>query len=268
MKHYVFHLFSVILLIVFLLITLDLVRNKQEASKRFDELTQKKAAVEELADRERTENAARTEAAEQAREKERAESTAKIAGLEAENKDFQGKLAMLEESVSEMERRFQLVSARDVKMLGLAFEQTPRSDADAATAVTLADSLKSPSPDAFKSGQLYHVTLTVTMQAALRNCVVVDMLPAGLEIENQDLRTSAKVKPAPGAAGRELFPNHVEPRDDRLLIFADVPAAPCRYTYLVRAVAPGKFALPAVEIGSMYDPTTLSRHGAGTITVK
>ena len=151
MKHYVFHLFSVILLIVFLLITLDLVRNKQEASKRFDELTQKKAAVEELADKERAENAARTEAAEQAREKERAENTAKIAGLEAENKDLQGKLAMLEESVSEMERRFQLVSARDVKMLGLAFEQTPRSDADAATAVTLADSLKSPSPDAFKS---------------------------------------------------------------------------------------------------------------------
>ena len=124
-------------------------------------------------------------------------------------------------------------------------------------------------PDAFKSGELYHVTLTVAPRAALRNCVIVDMLPAGLEIENQDLRTSAKVKPAPGAAAaRELFPNHVEPRDDRLLIFADVPAEACRYTYLVRAVAPGEFALPAVEIDSMYDPATMSRHGAGTITVK
>ena len=133
MKHFVFHLISVILLIVLFLITLDLARAKQVSQKEIDELT-KKSTV-----------------AEQALEKERAEYTAKAAKIEAENKDLQEKLAILEESVAEMGRRFQVVSARDVKMLGLTFEQTPRTDDDAAAAVTLADSVKGATPADFKT---------------------------------------------------------------------------------------------------------------------
>ena len=133
MKHFVFHLISVILLIVLFLITLDLTRAQQVSKKEIGELTEKCAA------------------AEQTLEKERAENTAKAARIEAENRDLQDKLAILEESVAEMGRRFQIVSARDVKMLGLAFEQTPRSDDDAATAVTLADSVKGAAPADFKT---------------------------------------------------------------------------------------------------------------------
>ena len=151
MKHYLFHLLSVILLIVLFLVILDLVRAKQEKSKQIDKLTQEKADTETLLGKEREENKLLLE-------KERAENNqilekerSGLTRLEAENKDLQGKLAILEESVAEMGRRFQVVSARDVKMLGLTFEQTPRSDADAATAVTLADSLKTPSPAEFKT---------------------------------------------------------------------------------------------------------------------
>lgn len=50
-----------------------------------------------------------------------------------------------------MGRSFQVVSARDVKMLGLTFEQTPRSDADAAAAVDLADSVKDATPETFRT---------------------------------------------------------------------------------------------------------------------
>ena len=154
MKHYLFHLISVILLIVLFLVVLDLVRAKQESSKKIDELSQKKADTEQLLDKERSENKQLLEKertdSKQLLEKERTDSSAKIARLEAENKDLQGKLAILEESVAEMGRRFQIVSARDVKMLGLTFEQTPRSDADAAAAVSFADTLKNPSPAAFK----------------------------------------------------------------------------------------------------------------------
>lgn len=132
MKHYIFHLLSVVLLIILFLVVLDLARDKQGAEKAAGEFEAKYAASEKTLEQERTENAA------------------KNAGLEAENKDLQGKLDILETSISEMERRFQVVSARDVKMLGLTFEQTPRSDADAATAMTLADSLKAPTPAAFK----------------------------------------------------------------------------------------------------------------------
>ena len=132
MKHVVFHLISVVLLTVLFLIVLGLVRGKQGATKQAGEFEAKYAAAEKTLEQERTEN------------------TAKNAALEAENKDLQERIAILEESISELGRRFQIVSARDVKMLGLALEQTPRSDADAATAMTLADSLKDPAPAAFK----------------------------------------------------------------------------------------------------------------------
>lgn len=145
MKHYLFHLISVILLIVLFLITLDLVRGKQKEARMLDEVAKQKADTEMLLEKERAAN-------KQLLEQEHTESTAKITRLEAENGDLQGKLAMLEESVAEMGRRFQIVSARDVKMLGMTFEQTPRSDNDAATAIALADSLKKPvTPADFKA---------------------------------------------------------------------------------------------------------------------
>jgi len=128
-----FHLISVVFLIILFLVALDLSRDKQDMQKRIDGLSEKSAASEQLL------------------EKERAETAAKSARLEAGNKDLQEKLDILEQSIAEMGRRFQVVSARDVKMLGLTFEQTPRSDADAATAVTLADSVKDAAPASFKT---------------------------------------------------------------------------------------------------------------------
>ena len=56
MTHYLFHVISVILLIVLFLVVLDLVRAKQESSKKIDELSQKKADTEQLLDKERSEN--------------------------------------------------------------------------------------------------------------------------------------------------------------------------------------------------------------------
>lgn len=140
MKHFVFHLISVILLIVLFLITLDLTRAKQVSQKEIDELTKKYAATEQTLEKERADAAAKAEKA-----------SADNTRIEAEKKDLQEKLAILEESVSEMGRSFQVVSARDVKMLGLTFEQTPRSDADAAAAVDLADSVKDATPETFRT---------------------------------------------------------------------------------------------------------------------
>ena len=151
MKHFVFHLISVILLIVLFLITLDLTRAKQTAQKEIDELTKKCAAAEQTLEKERLDASAKIAQTEKKAAIAAAENADRTARLEAEKKDLQEKLAILEESVAEMGRRFQIVSARDVKMLGLTFEQTPRSDNDAATAVTLADSAKDATPATFKT---------------------------------------------------------------------------------------------------------------------
>jgi len=159
MKHFVFHLISVILLIVLFLITLDLTRAKQISQKEIDELTKKCAAAEQTLEKERVDAAAKEEKA-----------SADNARIEAEKKDLQDKLAILEESVSEMGRSFQVVSARDVKMLGLTFEQTPRTDADAAAAIELADSVKDATPETFKTA----VEATLAPRIAVTRELVLD----------------------------------------------------------------------------------------------
>lgn len=189
MKHYFFHLISVILLIVLFLIALDLVRDRQKDAKMLDEAIKQKADTEMLLDKERGEN-------KQLLEREHTENTAKIAQLEAENGDLQGKLAMLEESVAEMGRRFQIMSARDVKMLGLTFEQTPRSDTDAATAIALVDSLKKPvTPAAFREAAelTFEPLLTASHELVLddNSGYVVDPVAAIVETAAKAANLSA-----------------------------------------------------------------------------
>ena len=95
--------------------------------------------------------------------------------------------------------------------------------------------------------------------------VISDLLPAGLEIENPDLRGSAEI--GAGEDEKRLAVRHVERRDDRMLIFCDAVEGTGAYSYVVRAVTCGKFALPAVEAECMYDPGIYSVHGAGSIEV-
>jgi len=116
-----------------------------------------------------------------------------------------------------------------------------------------------------KQGELYRVVLTVETRRRLQNVVVTDLLPAGLEIENPDLRGSATT--ATGTSSSWCV-GHVERRDDRLLVFGDLSEGKGSYAYAVRAVTAGTFALPAVEAACMYDPGAYSVHGAGTLTVK
>jgi hypothetical protein len=140
-----------------------------------------------------------------------------------------------------------------------------------------------------RQGQLLVVELTVVARDAIENVVISDLLPAGLEIENPVLQTRARdvpALPAPavssglmdlfspddGAASREraceLHPENVQMRDDRLLVFTDLPSGePRYYRYVVRAVTVGTFALPAVSARCMYDPARESRYGAGHVRI-
>ncbi len=114
-------------------------------------------------------------------------------------------------------------------------------------------------------GRLYRIKLTVKSQRALENLVITDLLPAGLEIENPDLRGSARLNT--GTTQGHWRVRHVERRDDRMLIFADIWYWTGEYNYVVRAVTCGKFTLPAVDAACMYDPGVYSVHGAGKLEV-
>ncbi|MDB5320668.1 MAG: alpha-2-macroglobulin domain protein, partial [Phycisphaerales bacterium] len=126
-----------------------------------------------------------------------------------------------------------------------------------------------------QSGDLVLVELTVEASAAQRNLVIEDLLPAGLEIENSRLETTASL--ATGNAKRsskdvrdELREARLDVRDDRMIVFGHLAEnGLARHVYAARAVVPGTFVLPPVRVECMYDPGTSSLWGpGGTLEVK
>jgi uncharacterized protein YfaS (alpha-2-macroglobulin family) len=125
------------------------------------------------------------------------------------------------------------------------------------------------------SGQLVKVEITIEAPANRPNLVIEDMLPAGLEIENARLETTAKSDDAQStdttaAAAIPAFSiDQTDIRDDRVSFMGAMPdsgKATCEY--LARAVTPGVFVIPPVRAEAMYDIATNGISGAGgTFTV-
>ncbi len=100
--------------------------------------------------------------------------------------------------------------------------------------------------------------------------LVVDLLPAGLEIENP--RLGGEVDPEGLGVRLDLSATQfVERRDDRFVAAIDVPAGGSRrfaVAYLARAVTPGSFVQPAAFVEDMYQPRFNARTVMGRITVQ
>ncbi|UEM04467.1 alpha-2-macroglobulin family protein [Skermanella rosea] len=99
--------------------------------------------------------------------------------------------------------------------------------------------------------------------------LVVDMLPAGLEIENVRLADSGQLGDL-SWLGALSAANHVEFRDDRFVAELDLtPDRPTfRLVYLARAVVPGDYALPGAFVEDMYSPNLFARGPAGRMVVR
>lgn len=102
-------------------------------------------------------------------------------------------------------------------------------------------------------GKLIVVSVTLEPQSGreLDNIVVVDMLPAGFEIENPRLRTRGSLKFTPLSNFDAVYEDI---RDDRMLLFTGRFNSARTYSYTVRAVTPGKFVIPNAYAQAMYDP--------------
>lgn len=120
-----------------------------------------------------------------------------------------------------------------------------------------------------RQGDLVITEITVTAkfpQGRLENLAVVDLLPAGLEIENPRLVNAGSS--LAWMTGRSE-PDHLDLRDDRLLYFGSVTAGrPTKFYYAARAVTRGTFTLPHVFAEAMYDPAFRANAGAGTLQIK
>jgi uncharacterized protein YfaS (alpha-2-macroglobulin family) len=97
--------------------------------------------------------------------------------------------------------------------------------------------------------------------------LVVDLLPAGLEIESATPTSQsgnfAWLKDLTDAA-------YTEQRDDRYVAALDLGENTADFTlaYVVRAVTPGDFTYPALVVEDMYEPETTGRTAMGKLTVQ
>ena len=102
-------------------------------------------------------------------------------------------------------------------------------------------------------------------QEDLENIALVDMLPAGLEIENPRLGSRAGI---PWLKEVSLTPDYMDIRDDRLLLFMSLGKVKTyRFYYALRAVTCGEFILPSIKAECMYAPEISSFNSSGVLTV-
>lgn len=154
----------------------------------------------------------------------------------------------------------------------------------------------------FAQGDTYVVQLDIDSETSLENLILVDLLPAGFEIENPRLDaqpTEAAAGDAEGEnaesdeggeseessesgetaddgdisvsddSGSSATPNYLDVRDDRLVLaFNNLPSGPHTYYYLVRAVTPGTFQQPGATAECMYDAKARANTAAGKVEVK
>jgi uncharacterized protein YfaS (alpha-2-macroglobulin family) len=115
------------------------------------------------------------------------------------------------------------------------------------------------------------VALKVTeAQARYARLLVVDRLPAGLEIDNPALVDGGSVE-AFSWLSKDAEPAHTEYRDDRFVAAfdrADGQSAFITMAYIVRAVAPGRYVYPPATAEDMYHPERYGRTAFGDLEVR
>ncbi|MFH1277488.1 MAG: hypothetical protein ABIK65_03805 [Candidatus Eisenbacteria bacterium] len=115
-------------------------------------------------------------------------------------------------------------------------------------------------------GEVIVCRLTVgSDRGAIRNVVVADLVPAGLEIENPRLMERQAFEWI--KTENALRADYIDIRDDRLLLFTDADAERKCFYYGLRAVSVGSFTLPPVKAEAMYDPAVRGIGEGGEVRI-
>jgi uncharacterized protein YfaS (alpha-2-macroglobulin family) len=124
-----------------------------------------------------------------------------------------------------------------------------------------------------KVGETVLVMLEVTPRVHIKNALVVDRIPAGLEIENlnivkgEGLDTVQIEGTDPAEAMKNSNIQHVEFRDDRFAAALRLNSK-TRLFYRARVVTPGRFIFPPLYAEDMYRPNVYGlAEGEGTMTI-
>jgi uncharacterized protein YfaS (alpha-2-macroglobulin family) len=120
--------------------------------------------------------------------------------------------------------------------------------------------------ESFRQGDL--VIAEITLKAPnepLENVAVVDLLPAGLEIENPRLQSRRGIS---WIGDKAYKPTYTDIRDDRLIFYGDIGhGSEQKFYYALRAITRGSFILPPVTAEVMYAPMKRSVASSGRVVV-
>lgn len=130
--------------------------------------------------------------------------------------------------------------------------------------------------EAFKPGQLILAHLKIVALENIYDALIIDLLPAGLELENQNLTHAEKldtIKIEGVDLKKEMedqLIRHMEFRDDRFVAAMELREKQTHHLlYLVRVVTPGVYRLPAPYLEDMYRPEIRAiGKESGVVTVK
>lgn len=126
--------------------------------------------------------------------------------------------------------------------------------------------------DRIEQGQIIVCRLALSSEKGrIENVVIADLVPAGLEIENPRLVNRGGLPWIDELDRRKRKPltrDHLEVRDDRLLLFTTATRDQRVFFYGLRAVTAGEFVLPPVKAEAMYDPDVRSVRGSGEVVIE
>jgi len=126
-----------------------------------------------------------------------------------------------------------------------------------------------------ETGELILIHIQLEANRRIPDALVVDLLPAGLELENQNLKHGFKLDKLSvngknlGDLQRENKPKHKEYRDDRYVAAIELKKwGTTHLFYLARAVTPGTYSTPPVYVEDMYRPFIQGiSHGVSDLVV-
>ncbi|MCL2021659.1 MAG: alpha-2-macroglobulin family protein [Betaproteobacteria bacterium] len=123
---------------------------------------------------------------------------------------------------------------------------------------------------ALRVGESVIVRVNVNPRSWINNGMVIDRIPAGLEIENLNIAQGEglasvmidKVNPADAMRDKRI--QHVEFRDDRFVVAARLQGNMSLF-YRARVVTPGRFVIPPLYAEDMYRPDVYGLTGGETM---
>lgn len=122
-----------------------------------------------------------------------------------------------------------------------------------------------------KVGETVIVRIIARSNIVIGTGMVVDKIPAGLEIENLNIVqgeqmgavTIGGINPAQAMTNARI--KHVEFRDDRFVAAVRLDSNPITLFYRARVVTPGQFVVPALYAEDMYRPDVFGMAGGNEI---